>query len=112
MRYIHSDEEIKDAIEKIVRYSDPEPNKETIFIWPEGIFAGVYFEDLKKFSSILSKSFSKKHLLIFGINTESKSSNEFYLIMQAHGNMSFSVYSMSGLLLEIIDVTITHLDCL
>ncbi len=86
MRYIHSDEEIKDTIEKIVRYSDPEPNKETIFIWPEGIFAGVYFEDLKKFSNIFSKSFSKKHLLIFGINTESKSSNEFYNSLIASNN--------------------------
>ena len=78
MRYIHSDKEIKDTIKKIVRYSDPDPNKETIFIWPEGIFAGVYFEDLKKFSNIFNQSFSKKHLLIFGINTESNSSSEFY----------------------------------
>ncbi len=78
MRYIHSDEEIKETIEKVVRYSEPDSNKETIFIWPEGIFAGIYFEDLKKFSSIFNKSFSKKHLLIFGINTEDNFSNEFY----------------------------------
>ena len=58
MRYIHSDKEIKDTI-KIVRYSDPDPNKETIFILPEGIFAGIYFEDLKKFSNIFNKRFSK-----------------------------------------------------
>ena len=65
MRYIQSEEEIKETINKIVRYSDPDPNKETIFIWPEGIFAGIYFEDLKKFSNIFSENFSKKHLLIF-----------------------------------------------
>ena len=80
MRYIHSDKEIKETIQKIVRYSEPDPNKETIFIWPEGIFAGIYFEDLKKYSSTFSKSFSKKHLLIFGINTEDPSSNFFYKI--------------------------------
>ncbi|MAV61908.1 MAG: apolipoprotein N-acyltransferase [Candidatus Pelagibacter sp.] len=78
MRYIHNDKEIKETIKKIVRYSDPDSNKETIFIWPEGIFAGIYFEDLKKFSNIFNKNFSEKHLLIFGINTQDNSSNEFY----------------------------------
>ena len=78
MRYIHSKKEIKETIDKIVRYSDPNPNKETIFVWPEGIFAGVYFEDLKKFSNIFNNSFSKKHLLIFGINTQDNSSDKFY----------------------------------
>jgi apolipoprotein N-acyltransferase len=78
MRYIHNEEEIKKTIKKIVRYSDPDPNKETIFIWPEGIFAGIYLEDLKKFSNIFNKSFSKKHLLIFGINTQDNFSDKFY----------------------------------
>ncbi len=78
MRYIESDKEIRDTIKKLVRYSDPDPNKKTIFIWPEGIFAGIYLEDLKKFSNIFNKNFSKKHILIFGINTEDNSSNEFY----------------------------------
>ena len=40
MRYIKSDDEIKNAIQKVIRYSDPEIKKETIFVWPEGIFAG------------------------------------------------------------------------
>ena len=86
MRYIDSDKEIEETIKKIVRYSDPDPNKETIFIWPEGIFAGIYFEDLKKFSKIFNRSFSKKHLLIFGINTQDNSSNEFYNSLIASNN--------------------------
>ena len=86
MRYINSDKEIKETIKRIVRYSDPNPNKETIFIWPEGIFAGIYLEDLKKFSNIFNKSFSKKHLLIFGINTQDNSSDEFYNSFIASNN--------------------------
>ncbi len=78
MRYLNNDQEIKETIEKIIRYSDPDPNKETIFIWPEGIFAGVYLKDLKKFSNVLSESFSEKHTLIFGINTKENSSEDFY----------------------------------
>ena len=62
MRYLNNDQEIKETIEKIIRYSDPDLNKETIFIWPEGIFAGVYLKDLKKFSNILSKSFFQKNI--------------------------------------------------
>ena len=62
MRYLQSDNEIKKAIEKVVRYSNPDPNKKTIFIWPEGTFAGIYFEDLKKFSNIFNNNFSKNHL--------------------------------------------------
>ena len=86
MRYIQSDKEILETINKIIRYSDPDPNKETIFIWPEGIFAGIYLEDLKKFSNILNKSFSKKHLLIFGINTQDNFSDEFYNSFIASNN--------------------------
>ena len=78
MRYIQSDKEIKNTIEKIVRYSEPDPNKETIFILPEGIFAGVYLEDLKKFSNIFNDNFSKNHLIIFGVNTNDNSSEKFY----------------------------------
>ena len=75
MRYIHTDEELKETIKKIVRYSNPNSAEETIFIWPEGIFAGVYLEDLKKFSEIFNDSFSNKHLLVFGINTQDNLDN-------------------------------------
>ena len=78
MRYIHSEEEIKRTIEKVIKYSDPNPNKETIFVWPEGIFAGVYLEDLKRFSYLFKENFSEKHLIIFGINTRNSSKEKFY----------------------------------
>ena len=86
MRYISSDNEIEETIKKMVKYSEPDPKKETIFIWPEGIFAGVYFEDLKKFSNIFSKSFSKKHVIIFGINTKDKNTGKFYNSLIASNN--------------------------
>ena len=78
MRYIKSDDEIKNAIQKVIRYSDPEIKKETIFVWPEGIFAGVYFEDLKKFKNLFNKNFSENHLIILGINTEDNQKGDFY----------------------------------
>ena len=78
MRYIHSEKEIKKTIKQIVRYSEPDPDKETIFVWPEGIFAGVYLEDLKKFSNLFHASFSENHLIIFGVNTQNNSKEKFY----------------------------------
>tara|TARA_Y100000992_G_C21269959_1_gene496120 strand:- start:1157 stop:2716 length:1560 start_codon:yes stop_codon:yes gene_type:complete len=78
MRYIKNDNEIEETIKKVIRYSDPEADKETLFVWPEGIFAGVYFEDLKKFSNYFNENFSKNHLIVFGINTEDLSNNNFY----------------------------------
>ena len=59
MRYIKNDNEIEETIKKVIRYSDPEADKETLFVWPEGIFAGVYFEDLKNFQTISMKIFQK-----------------------------------------------------
>ena len=56
MRYLSNEKEIISTINKIIRYSDPDPNKETIFIWPEGV-AGVYLEQLKKYSQIFKKNF-------------------------------------------------------
>ena len=78
MRYIKSDDEIKNAIQKVIKYSDPEFKKETIFVWPEGIFAGVYFEDLKRFKNLFNKNFSENHLIILGINTEDNLKDNFY----------------------------------
>ena len=78
MRYISSDAEIKQAIQKLVRYSDPNLKKKTVFIWPEGVFAGVYLEDLKKFSNFFNSNFSKNHLIIFGINTEDKLKKSYF----------------------------------
>ena len=54
--YSTLDEEL--VIEKLIFLSNPKKNNKTIFIWPEGIFAGVYLEDSKKFSHIFSKALS------------------------------------------------------
>ncbi len=78
MRYIERDEEIIKTLKKIIRISEPNPEKQTIFVLPEGIFAGVYLEDLKKFSNIFKENFSKNHLIVFGVNTNETSSEKFY----------------------------------
>ena len=78
MRYIETDEEIKETIDKVIRYSNPENEKKTVFVWPEGIFAGIYFDDLKRFSNVFRKSFSDNHLIVFGINSKGDLSDKIF----------------------------------
>ena len=55
-------------ISELIDISKPNPLNKTIFILPEGILSGIYFEDLQKFKFLFSKKFSKKHKIILGIN--------------------------------------------
>ena len=55
-------------LERLIRISDPDKNKKTIFIWPEGIFYESYLHDIKKYKGLFLDNFSENHLIIFGIN--------------------------------------------
>ena len=57
-------------IEELVKISNPKLKEKTIFVWPEGIFPGVYQEELSGYSSIFDENFSENHLLIIGTNTQ------------------------------------------
>ena len=46
LKYGLSDEEIKIRLKKLIRYSEPEENKTTIFIWPEGVFSGYSYKEI------------------------------------------------------------------
>ena len=69
LKYNLSTEDISNNISKLIRYSDPDESKKTLFIWPEGVFAGYNFEQIKQYKSIFEKEFSDNHLILFGINT-------------------------------------------
>ena len=40
----------------------------TLFIWPEGVFSGYNFSQIKILKEIFKKHFSKNHLILFGVN--------------------------------------------
>ena len=64
------------VLQKLIKFSSPEKDKKTIFIWPEGIFFGEEFNEIKNFKNIFQKNFSNNHLIIFGINTSEKNDNK------------------------------------
>ncbi len=53
----------------LIKLLNPEKDKETLFIFPEGILTNVNLENLNKYKNIFEKNFSQKHKIIIGINS-------------------------------------------
>ena len=64
--YQNLDEDLQ--LKRLIKISNPEKKKKTLFIWPEGIFYESYLENIKKHKDLFSNKFSKNHLIILGIN--------------------------------------------
>jgi len=78
LKYNSSIEEIEKKLESLVRYSDPDSKKETLFVWPEGIFTGFDFSEIYQFRNLIKDRFKENHLILFGINTLDDSSGEYF----------------------------------
>ncbi len=70
-RYFQN-ENPSEFIRELINISKPNPSIETLFILPEGILSSIYFEDLKKFKTLFSNNFSKKHKIILGMSINEK----------------------------------------
>ena len=55
-------------LKKLIKISDPQKDKKTLFIWPEGIFYESYLHDIKKYQGLFNDKFSKNHLIVLGVN--------------------------------------------
>tara|TARA_B100001093_G_C26828463_1_gene1015084 strand:- start:743 stop:2308 length:1566 start_codon:yes stop_codon:yes gene_type:complete len=77
LKYNLTDKDIEKSIKKLIKYSEPKKESETIFVWPEGVFTGFYFSDLIKYKDLFLKNFSSKHMIILGANTMSPKKNVF-----------------------------------
>jgi apolipoprotein N-acyltransferase len=68
----------KERLKKLIRYSEPDLNKKTLFIWPEGVFSGYSYNDILIYKNLFNKKFSKDHHIIFGVNKLDKNTGLFY----------------------------------
>ena len=59
-------------LRRLIKISNPEKDKKTLFIWPEGIFYYSQLENIKKYKDLFNNSFSENHLIILGINNSKK----------------------------------------
>jgi len=65
----------KTQLQRLIKISDPDKNKKTIFIWPEGIFYESYLHEITQYKNLFNDKFSKNHLIILGINNFNNSDN-------------------------------------
>jgi len=63
-------------LKRLIQISDPQKDKKTLFIWPEGIFYESYLSDIKKHKNLFKDSFSNNHLIALGINNFNNTRNE------------------------------------
>ena len=52
LNYNLSQSELNNQILKIIKFSEPEENKKTLFIWPEGVFGGYSYSEVKQIKNI------------------------------------------------------------
>ena len=70
--------QIEDRLKKLVRYSEPNSKKKTLFVWPEGVFSGYSYDEILIFKDLINKNFSKDHYIILGINKLVENENSLY----------------------------------
>ena len=78
LEYGLSKADVENRLEKLIKYSDPEKDKKTLFVWPEGVLSGYSFKEIKNLSKNFSKNFSKNHFILFGINRLDEKKNGTY----------------------------------
>jgi len=90
-------------LKRLIKISNPEKGKKTLFIWPEGIFYNSYLEDIKKYQYLFEEKFSENHLIILGINNftqvDDKNNQEYFnsLVLLNHKLEILSLYNKINL---------------
>ena len=90
-------------LERLIKISDPEKSKKTLFIWPEGIFYEAYLNDIQQYVNLFRDKFSENHLIILGINNfadSHESENKKYFnsfVVLNHKLETLSVYNKVNL---------------
>jgi len=55
-------------LKRLIKISEPEKDKKTLFIWPEGIFYQSHLQNIVLYKDLFIDKFSENHLIILGIN--------------------------------------------
>ena len=84
--------QIEERLNKLIKYSDPDKNKPTLFVWPEGVFSGYSYNEILIFKKIFKKNFSNKHHIILGINQIDPVSKKYFNSMLLLNN-NFKILS-------------------
>ena len=86
LKYGLSNSDIEDRFKQLIRYSDPNKDQKTLFVWPEGVFSGYSFNEISIFKELIRKNFSNKHNIIFGANKLDPETGNFFNSMLVINN--------------------------
>jgi apolipoprotein N-acyltransferase len=75
LKYNLSNTDLNENISRLIKYSEPQKEKKTLFVWPEGVFTGFSFEQIREYKTLFEEAFSENHLILFGSNTVGKITN-------------------------------------
>ena len=64
-----SNQDTEKNINELITLSNPNNDKKTIFIFPEGIIASIYFKDLEFYKNIFKENYNINHNIILGISS-------------------------------------------
>ena len=78
INYSLSMSELSNRIDKMIKYSEIDKKKNTLFIWPEGVFSGYTLSELSVFSDKFKNNFNTNHILIFGTSTKEIEKEKYY----------------------------------
>ena len=92
LKYNLSQSELDTLMKKLIRYSEPNKEKKTIFIWPEGVFTGYTLEEIKQYKTLFKQQFSKEHIVLFGVNTYDSIANKYFNTLVAVNNNFDVIY--------------------
>ena len=67
-----------DQLKRLIKISEPNKNKKTVFIWPEGIFYESNLQNLELYKNLFEEKFSQNHIIVLGINNFTNSENKKY----------------------------------
>ena len=90
-------------LKRLIKISEPEKDKKTLFIWPEGIFYESYLQNIALYRDLFIDKFSENHLIVLGINnfvTTNDSNNKKYfnsLVVLNHKLEILHVYNKINL---------------
>ena len=86
LQYGLNNKQIEERFKKLIKYSDPNKDQKTLFIWPEGVFSGYSFDEISVFKKMIINNFSKEHIIVFGANKLDKKTGKFFNSMLVINN--------------------------
>ena len=78
LEYGLNDKDVEERLRKLVKISEASNDPKTLYIWPEGVFSGYSFEELKILKEIILKNFKNNHLILFGVNKLNAEKSGYY----------------------------------